>query len=502
MNTIAIIDIGSNSVRLVLVTVDERGFFKILDEVKESVRLGLDTGPNGELAEHRMDRALEAFKVFRSLCDSVGASEIVAIATAAVRTAPNRDYFLERAKNEAGIDIKVISGTQEAFYDYFGVINSIEAESGLIVDIGGCSTEFIHFSERRIVNSISLPMGALSITDEFNLRNDLKPGGKEKIQDFFKKVLSDVKWLKSAKNIPLIGVGGTFRNLGKVNRRRKGYPLDVSHSYKFSGQEAMELFAFIEATDLKKRRLIKGLSKERADIILGATLLIEAIYKHCNLTEIIISGSGLREGVSYEHVLGGSENPLEDVLDYEVMSLLRRYNMSENHSLHIWKLSKSIFDQLSDVHKIKTDVYKAFKTASLLHDIGVSISFYNHHKHSEYIILNSQIKGLNHKDIVMAAFIAASHRKDEYDFANSKYSNLLTTEDMENINKLGLILRIAECLDQRLDGSIYGVELSVKESSVSLKMLTDLDFTGLEENNLRSIQPSFEKILGRTLIIE
>ena len=142
MNTIAIIDIGSNSVRLVLVTVDERGFFKILDEVKESVRLGLDTGPNGELAEHRMDRALEAFKVFRSLCDSVGASEIVAIATAAVRTAPNRDYFLERAKNEAGIDIKVISGTQEAFYDYFGVINSIVSENGLILDIGGCSTEF------------------------------------------------------------------------------------------------------------------------------------------------------------------------------------------------------------------------------------------------------------------------------------------------------------------------------------------------------------------------
>jgi exopolyphosphatase / guanosine-5'-triphosphate,3'-diphosphate pyrophosphatase len=501
MQTLGVIDIGSNSVRLVLATIDERGFFKILDEVKESVRLGMDTGPGGELSEERMDRAMEVFRVFSSLCSAVKADKVISVATAAVRSAPNRDVFLKRALDEAGLHIRVISGDEEAFYDYFGTVNSMDMSSGLIIDIGGCSTELIHVEDRKNMNSISLPFGSISLTDRFSLRNNLGDSRLVELSQFFKEEFDNVTWLKKVKALKIIGIGGTFRNIGKIHRKMNGYPLDVSHNYSMDAEEMNGLLSFIESSDLKKRRSMKGLSKERADIILGATLLIDAIADYCEADGLVISGCGLREGVSYEHVLGKRDVLMTDVLEYELMSILRRYNLRENHAIHIWKLARSIFDQLEPVHRIGGDVSKIIKTASILHDVGVSVSYYDHHRHSMYIILNSLIKGLSHKEVVMSAFVAALHRKDDVNIAKSEFSSMLQKDDIATIRKLGLILRLAECLDRRLDGTIRDVKLHVSKDEVRLRMITDTDYTGLEEAGLRLVQPLFRKVLGKELVI-
>lgn len=494
MNTVGVIDIGSNSVRLVIAVLEkDRKHFKILDEVKASIRLGRDIDSDGKLDAGRVDNLIEALKGFKSLYESIQVEKMIVVATAAIRSASNRDEVISRIKSEVGLDVTVISGQDEAYYDYYGTINSTSIREGLFVDIGGCSTELIHVKDRLLVNSISLPIGSLNITDMFGIKDGLSFELESKIQAYLEDVYESVGWLKDVQHIPLVGIGGTFRTIAKVEKKKKNYPFDLTHNYRMDRRETLEVCEILKESNGKQRRKLKGLSKDRADIILGATLVVDSIFRYCNLTEVYISGSGIREGYIYEYILGDKQRLIEDVVDYEIRRIMARYDVLLSHAEHIWNLSESLFEQLKPVHKISEDVYNVLKTASLLHDIGVSIGYYNHHIHSFYIILNSNIKGLSHKEMLMAAFAASMHRSSKIKIEDSPYSSMLSFREKEIAEKLGAILKISEALDRRLDSSISGVSAAIGEDSVKLSFETGLDSLELEKNNLSMIAGQFEK---------
>ncbi|OHW62584.1 guanosine-5'-triphosphate,3'-diphosphate pyrophosphatase [Andreesenia angusta] len=494
MNTVGVIDIGSNSVRLVIAVLEkDRKHFKILDEVKSSIRLGRDIDSDGNLDKSRVNNLIDALKGFKSLYESIKVEKMIVVATAAIRSARNRDEVVAKIKSEVGLDVEVISGEDEAYYDYYGTINSTSITEGLFVDIGGCSTELIHVKDRLLVNSISLPIGSLNITDMFNIKDSLSPELELEIQSYLEDVYDSVPWLGDVQNIPLVGIGGTFRTIAKVERKKKNYPFDLTHNYRMDKRETLEVCEILKESSSKQRKKLKGLSKDRSDIILGATLVVDSIFKYCNLTEVYVSGSGIREGYIYEYILGDKRKLIDDVVDYEIRRIMARYDVLVSHAEHIWSLSESLFEQLKPVHKISEDVYNIFKTASLLHDIGVSIGYYNHHIHSFYIILNSNIKGLSHKEMLMAAFAASMHRSSKVRIEDSPYSSMLSLREKEIAEKLGAILKISEALDRRLDSSISGVSATIGEDHVKLSFDTDLDSLELERNNLSMIAPQFEK---------
>lgn len=501
MNTVGVIDIGSNSVRLVIAVLEkDKKHFKILDEVKASIRLGRDIDKDGNLDRSRVDNLIDALRGFKSLYSSIGVEKIIAVATAAIRGANNRDEVIGRIKSEVGIEVTVISGEQEAFYDYYGTINSTSIEEGLFVDIGGCSTELIYVKDRNLVNSVSLPIGSLNITDMFGIEDSLSPKLESDIQSYLAEVYDSVEWLKDAKEIPLVGIGGTFRTIAKVEKKKKNYPFDLTHNYHMDRREVIEICEILKESNYKQRRKLKGLSKDRSDIILGATLVVDSIFKYCNLTEVYISGSGIREGYIYEYILGDKCKLIEDVVDYEIKRIIKRYDVLESHAEHIWKLSESLFEQLQPAHKITEDVYNVFKTAALLHDIGVSIGYYAHHSHSFYIIFNSNIKGLSHKEMLMAAFAASMHRSSKIKIDESRFSSMLSLREKEIVEKLGAILKISESLDRRLDSSIKGVLAHIGEDYVELELETDMESLELEKNNLSIIAPQFEKVFDLKLL--
>lgn len=501
MNTIGVIDIGSNSVRLVIAVLEkDRKHFKVLDEVKASIRLGRDIDSEGNLSESRVDNLIDALKGFKSLYSSIGVEKVITVATAALRSATNREIVLKRILAETGIEVTVISGEDEAYYDYYGTINSTSIKEGLFVDIGGCSTELIYVKDRALVHSISLPIGSLNITDMFQIGDSLSPKLESDIKSYLEGVYKNVSWLKDVKHIPLVGIGGTFRTLAKIEKRKKNYPFDLTHNYHMDKREILEVCEILKESNFKQRKKLKGLSKDRSDIILGATLIVDSIFRYCNLTEVDISGSGIREGYIYEYILGDKTKLIEDVVDYEIRRIIRRYDVLESHAEHIWKLSESLFRQLQPVHKITEDVYNVFKTASLLHDIGVSIGYYAHHSHSFYIILNSNIKGLSHKEMLMAAFAASMHRSSKIKIDESKYSSMLSLREKEIVEKMGAILKISESLDRRLNSSVKGVIASIGEDSVKLELETDMESLELERSNLSVIAPQFEKTFDFKLL--
>lgn len=503
MKTIGVIDIGSNSMRLVMARINEEGYLKIFDELKEFVRLGQDITATGELDEARLNHAIEVLKFFKSICNSNQADEIIAVATAAVRNAPNSQDFIDRVKTEAGIDIRIISGIEEAYYDYFSTINSIDISDCMIIDIGGSSTELIYIQDRKMINSISIPMGAINLSYDFQLLDVIDKEKETELNDFIYNNYSNVSWLKDVKDVPLVAIGGTARNIGKIDKKSKNYPLDLTHRYSMTFNDLRSIYDSIMTTDIKKRKKIKGLSKDRADIFPGALAAIYALMESLDLEELIISGRGIREGILYEYLL--KDEPVDDVLEYSLITMLTNHNMKPSHGKEIWNLSKKLFDDLRPVHNIEPEVndvniYKVLKTAAYLHDIGIATSYYDHHKHSFYMVVNTNLNGLTQKEFLMAAYTTSLHRKDEVQINKAHYKSIIDDEDINIIRKLGILLRISEQLDRRSNNNILELTCAVQEEIAIIKVIAKED-PSIEINNAIACASDFQKLYGKKLII-
>lgn len=498
MKLIGIIDIGSNSMRLVIVKITD-GYFKVIDEVKESVRLGKGMGENGLIEPMRANRAVEALKFYKSLCSSFGVEEIIAVATEAVRRASNGHDFIERILSETGISIRVLSGEEEAYYDYFGVINSMEISDSLIMDIGGGSAEIIWVKDRMLINSVSLPFGAINITERFGLSNILDRPTEEELKDFLFDAYSKIPWLADIRNYPLVGIGGTIRNIGKIDRKSRAYPLDVAHNYPMTDKDVIGIYDVIKIKDVKQREKVKGLSKERADIFLGALSAVAALIEYCSIPKLTVSGSGLREGLIFEYILNGG-TPVEDVVDFSVNRLLNQYGVNKSHSNRVWKTAEALYSHLKSVHNIQADCRNIIKVSCLLHDIGINISYYDHHKHSFYMILHSRINGLSHKELIMVSYIAAFHRKDEFKMDEIGLRKLLGEEDMAAAQKIGILLKISEALNKGNGENIEQVQCSIQGDMVIIKLLSKNN-PSHEIKEAMEAAGTFKRIFNKRLII-
>lgn len=499
MKKIGIIDIGSNSVRLVLAKIDESGSFRIFSDVKESVRLGAGMGDHLKLRPDRIELAIKTLKLFKIMCDATNVDEILAVATAAVRKAKNRDYFLERVQAEIGINIRVLSGEEEAFYAYWGVINSIDFDKGLIMDIGGGSTELILVENHKISNSISLPFGSINLAQKFNLSNKPKAADIKALESFLIENYNKIPWLCDAKDYPLIGVGGTIRNMGNIVRKDSNYPLDITHNFIINKTEINKLYKLVRDKSLSERKNIKGLSKDRADIFVGVSSAVYKLFEHCKLKDLIVSGSGIREGIIYDCILN-TNKPVKDVLDFSIHNIASRYELDMEHSKHIYKLTSSLYSQIIGKEKSDVDIQKILKTASILHDTGINIRFYNHTQHSFYMILNAGINGLTHKELLMSAYIAALHRNKKFKINWVRYKKLLKKEDVEIIRRLGVLLRIAESFDICFNRRIKDVKCISSSNEVKIQIIADTN-PEAEINHALSASEQFKKIFRKNLSI-
>ena len=505
MERIAIIDLGSNTARLVLVNILEGGYFFVFDELKETVRLGQDMETDGFLRPARIEQTKKTLQMFRRFCDSNGVEKIFAFATAAVRRAKNQKSFLEEVAVTCGIKLRVLTEAEEGQYIYTGVINSMDVPKGLIVDLGGASAELIYYNRKTILEQAALPFGAVTLTDKFKDMDLLPEERALKIEEVVNEELSKIEWLKDIDpDTQLIGVGGSFRNLGKISRRIKKYPLNVAHGYTIETGEFNAIYDTIKTLPLDRTMKIKGLSSTRADIFPSALALMSKIVEAGSFQSLIISGSGMREGAMFKYAVPTvSEKPISDILGYSLNTLVKHFELNEDHVRHIMDLSMQIFKQLKVLHKLPRVYVKVLRAAAMLHDAGARIKFYDHHKHTAYIILNSRIYGLSHREIVMAAYVASAH-KDGVPVAEDmvKYQSMLTEEDIDAVKKLGLVLKIAESFDRSMSGIITGITCDILGDSVIMKTITENHTDcSLEIGDALNCKAEFKTAYGKNLEI-
>lgn len=499
-NKIAIIDIGSNSVRLLLAEIGEGNSIRIINELKEYVRLGDGLDKNDMLSKEKIELGIKTLSTYKNICDSFKISEITAVATEAVRRAKNRDDFLMRAKNELNLEITVLSGKEEAYYDYFSVINTINIKDALIMDIGGASTEIMLVKNRKLIESISFPFGAITLTEHFNIDDVLNENTEKKLISFLKENLNTLDWLKSSQELPLIGIGGSIRTAAKIHKKSISYPLNLIHNYELQSSDVKKIYDTVKSKNSKERKKIKGLSSDRADIFVGAAALLCTILDLCSIRNIIISRNGIREGLLYSHICK-DKKPIDNILSFSINSLLINQNCNIKHSKHIYHLFKSFCRELSPLINSKINLSNIIEASAMLHDIGSNITYYFHHKHSLYIILNSQIYGLTHRELVISACIAANHRNSNLAIDFEKYKMIINKYDIEIIKKLGILLRLSESLDASMTFKVKDIECTIDEKNVITKtFLKDTD-SCIELREANSCLNDFENIFHKKLYI-
>lgn len=499
MKKIVIIDIGSNSIRLVLVRLGERGNFKIIHDLKESVGLEKDLEMDTAIKPDRIKRALRTLAMFRSHCEAVQPDELFVVATEAVRRASNQEDFLQRVKAETGFEVRVLSGQEEAYYGYVGIINSMDISDALLMDLGGGSTELTWMQDGRVKESVSLPLGAINITQQYDLHDNIKEEQMRKAENGIMATFKEIPWLAGLDSKRLIGIGGTFRNLCKIDRRRKTYPLERTHNYPMKTQDIMEIHREVSSCNLKQRRAIKGLSSERWENIVGATSVIAQLIKYASIDEVLISGHGLREGLVYDYI-ARTYNLTGDVLDRSLLKNLNNYNLDVTHAHTIYRISSSLHQQLQSLVKFNGDYDKVLKTAAMMHDVGSALNFYEQNEHLFYMLVNSELHGLTHRELVLSAYAASNQLNSKRHFAGVRFRSFLTDKDEAAVRGIGLLIRIARSLDRSMSGLIQDVICEIERDKVIIKTVANGNID-LEIVDALRYCDDFKKNFRRSLFI-
>ncbi len=300
---LAVIDLGSNSVRLKISELLPDNEAVTKQYVKRYVRLSSQMGPEKTLKKEPVERTLDALREFRTICDQYSRLKVIAVATAAVRQAQNQAEFLQRAKKETGFDIQVISGAQEAYLDYVGVTHSLEIDQGLIIDTGGASMELVGVESGAAEETISIPLGSVILSQRYHLGDQIQAANLFDAMVEVDEALSHQRWLSRFRGSRIIALGGCNRALAKIYRWRnavagKAAPI---HGLTMTSTTAFQIMHELLEGDRASRAAIRGVTRERADVIVGGLLPLLALMRQLAIDEVEFSNSGLREGLLFKY---------------------------------------------------------------------------------------------------------------------------------------------------------------------------------------------------------
>lgn len=494
MNNIAIIDIGSNSMRVVIYQLSNNNSFKIIDEEKKMVRLGQYIDKDDYLSAEGIKKLIISLEFFKVICRNNDVEEYIVVATEAIRRSKNQKTILSIVKEQVDLDIRVLSGEEESIYGYIAVKCTVDFNNALLIDIGGSSMEISLIKNGIPENVVSLPLGSIPLTNRFPFKLAATTEEKLELKEFLYKEFDKLPWLKKGIHFPIIGIGGASRAIGKIQKKSINYPLEILHNYSISNNDIKEVFETVSSLDLADKYKVKGLPRERADIFTAPLGAIDAIMSYCESNEFIISQYGLREGVIYERVLGEEIENL-NILDYSIKRIITNQGLNKVHSKKIWELSSLLSNKLD----LTTWEKKLLKVASMLHSIGVNVSIKHTYKHSFYMILNSEICGLTHIEILMISYIIALSEKLDIKLS-PEYKSFISKDNFLICKKLSLILIISNSLDRYFCNNIKEIDISSNSNRLKIK-LPSSSVEYMEDYSGSDVKTAFKKCFEKDFII-
>ncbi len=444
---LAVIDVGSNTARLVIFDTSPEGGFRAVYESKEVPRLGEGSGPEGALSPAAYERGVGALRRFARQIDAVGSPAVAAVATSAVRDAPNGRRFLDRVARETGLALKVLSGAEEARYGYLGVAAAWPLEDDLIVDLGGGSLQGMTTRHGQLDRSVSLPIGALRMTERFLEHDPPRRRELERLRRHVRRALKDVPLPRSSWR-RLYGVGGSIRCLARVAISLRAYPLPQVHGYELRRRDLRAIESAVVGRTTAERREIPGISGHRADVLPAALYTVEELLDRAGVDRLIVSGTGIREGIVVERL--GIPVPMPpEVLAYRsATALARAFGFSLAHGEELQRFAGALFDLLVARRLVRRVDRLSLNVAAWLHDMGSVVEIGNHAVHSAYLMRHASVLGLDHRELLIAALAASLHEGERAPRSwRDQYRPLLKAADVRSAVSLGTVLFVIEALD-------------------------------------------------------
>lgn len=503
MSKLAVIDIGTNSIHMVLAEILPDASFKTLDRFKDMTRLGNGVFATRRLSDEAMSRALDVLKTLVTLARNKGFERIIAVATSAVREAQNGGDFVSLIMEQTGLRVKVISGTEEARLIFLGVKHSIALPDGpvLVVDIGGGSVELALGNQEGLIHGKSLKLGAIRLAEQCLSKT---PPSESMMRDLEQVVLTNLRealgFFKIKKFHSLIATSGMAGNIGEVTHlRQTGRPLPQLNLATISLKDIRSLEAELARSSVKARLAIPGLDPKRIDTLLPATVVLRCLSELSGLHAITLCDKAIREGVIYDFIVRHreklkAEQDIPDVRRRNVIGLARRCQTPEAHSLHVADLALSLFDQTKREHHLGHQERTWLEYAAILHDVGYLINPRQHHKHAYYLIKHSDIGGLTAEDIDIVATVARYHRRAVPALKHEEFNRLAPR--MQRVVKiLASLLRIADGLDRTHFSLVQAVHVKLgKQVTIEVHLTGDAE---MELWAAKSRADLFEQVFRR-----
>jgi exopolyphosphatase / guanosine-5'-triphosphate,3'-diphosphate pyrophosphatase len=473
---IAAIDVGSNSIKLVVVDAAASDSFAVLAREKDTVRLGHDTLRLEQLSVGAIERAAECIKRLHSIAEARGAEKIFAVATASVREARNSAQFIKEVKRLSGISVEVLSAIEEARLIGLAAAQGCADRSASIlnVDIGGGSTEISLMRNGAPANLLSVKLGAVGLSETFINSDPPKPKELKALREEIRAALErPARELKGARWQQAAGTSGTILAIGTALRLRALSDSErQEEAARPAGDEILmsKLARFnsrIAELTASERRAVPGISLQRSEIVIAGGQILEGVMRALNIEELRTCSWALREGVLIDRlreIEAASRSPVPDLADYRlrgVHAVGRRFGYEVAHAHQVARLSERIFDYLARTGATALDRHQRtlLSAAALLHDVGYHIAHESHHKHSLYLIKNSELTGFSEAERDVIANAARYHRGSEPKERHEFYA-VLNSADRETVSSLAAILRIADALDRRHDSRVADVRCS------------------------------------------
>jgi exopolyphosphatase / guanosine-5'-triphosphate,3'-diphosphate pyrophosphatase len=458
------------------------GWWRRTDEIYEAVRIGEGLAASGELGSEPMQRALATVEVFAHFCRATGIDEVEVVATSAIRDASNRDEFLARA----ALPARVLSAEEEAHYGYLAAVNSTTLGDGWVLDLGGGSLQLSRVVGRLAREERSWKLGAVRMTERFG----------EDRKALRKHVASKIDSVAGGR---LVAIGGTARNLAAADQVLRSLPSFGVQGHVIPRDALAELVDELAGRSPAERAKLRGIKPERGDIILAGAQTILSVLDIGGFDGVEVTEAGLREGVFFSRWLE-PEELFDDVRRQSVLNLAGLYHVDHAHTEHVARLALGLFDELAaaGLHDGDAVERELLWAAAALHDIGMTVDYDDHHKHSRYLVLNGGLPGFSPREVALIGQAVRYHRKGTPGLG--PFGPLMHKGDQQLLLRLSVLLRLAEDLERPRDQLVQAVDAVIDGERVELRLQAEGDvsvsrWAAARETDL------FASAFGRELVV-
>lgn len=500
----AIIDIGSNTVRLVMYRYSKNEGLREFGNMKKVARLRTYLLPNGEMSEEGIQLLQDLLASFKQILEDYEVTDIKIAATAAVRQATNNAEIVERMQRELGMTLDILTEEEEAYFGFVAVVNSMVTPSAITIDIGGGSTEITLFKNKKLLKTHSFPFGTVSLKQNYVNNTTITEDEKYKLRSFLREQFMSLPWIVNT-NLPVIGIGGSARNIGQVHQQQIGYPISDVHHYELTKQNIDTLKLELGGMSFEQLKQLNGLSADRADIIVLALEAFAALMDVVGSKHFQLSKKGLREGLIINRIAGSNSTAFDkyNVFNINARRIAFEYGRSEEETLTLSSLAEQLYREacLLELFHPNEEHLELITRAAKLYAIGEYIELDSASQHTFYLISNQSIPGITQIERIKIALLASYKNKEYFERFIQPFTAWFSKEEQKALRDFGALLKFIYGLNISKRNIVRKITLERMGEEIVAIVTTERNAVA-EEYQANRQKKHLERLFKRNLIIK